>query len=79
MCLAIPGRVIEKSEGAGGLTFGKVRFGSISQDVCLAYTPDVEPGDYVVVHVGFAIQRLDRKSAEETLKLIASARETEGP
>jgi hydrogenase expression/formation protein HypC len=75
MCLAIPGRVIEKSEGTGGLPFGKVRFGSISQEVCLAYTPDVEPGDYVIVHVGFAIQRLDRESAEDMLEILTSGRE----
>jgi len=75
MCLAIPGRVVDKSEGTGGLPFGKVQFGSISQEVCLAYTPEVEPGDYVVVHVGFAIQRLDRESAEATLKLLAERAE----
>jgi hydrogenase expression/formation protein HypC len=75
MCLALPGRVIEKNEGPGGLPFAKVQFGSISQEVCLAYTPEAEPGDYVIVHVGFAIQRLDEESATKTLELIARGAE----
>lgn len=75
MCLAIPGRIVEKHAGTGGLAFAKVQFGSISQEVCLAYTPEAEPGDYVIVHVGFAIQRLDRVSAEATLELLASTSE----
>jgi hydrogenase expression/formation protein HypC len=66
MCLAIPGRVQEIYE-AGGARRGKVDFGGIIKDVCLAYLPDIEVGDYTVVHVGFAITRLDEASALQTL------------
>jgi len=67
MCLAIPGRVQEIRE-AGGIRMGKVDFGGIVKDVCLAYLPDLAVGDYAVVHVGFAITRLDEASALETLE-----------
>jgi hydrogenase expression/formation protein HypC len=73
MCLAVPGIVEERTEGPGGLPFGRVRFGSVVQEVCLACTPDVAPGDWVVVHVGFAIQRLDEEAARRTLALLAEA------
>jgi hydrogenase expression/formation protein HypC len=66
MCLAIPGRVQEIYE-AGGARMGKVDFGGIMKDVCLAYLPDIQVGDYTVVHVGFAITRLDEASALQTL------------
>jgi len=66
MCLAIPGRVQEIYE-AGPARMGKVDFGGIVKDVCLAYLPDIQVGDYTVVHVGFAIQRLDEASALQTL------------
>ncbi len=64
MCLAIPGKVIEISE-QDGLAMGKVEFGGILKDVCLAYTPDVQIGQYVLVHVGFAISQIDEAEAEE--------------
>lgn len=70
MCLALPGRVLERFDGDGGLPFARVQFGTISREVCLAYTPDAQEGDYVIVHVGFAIQRLDEDAAQETLKLL---------
>lgn len=73
MCLAVPGEIIEQWEGAGGLPFGKVRFGSVAREVCLAYTPEARAGDYVIVHVGFAIQRLDRAAAERTLTALEAA------
>jgi len=67
MCLAIPGRVQEIRD-SGGIRMGKVDFGGIVKDVCLAYLPDIAVGDYTVVHVGFAITRLDEVSALETLE-----------
>jgi hydrogenase expression/formation protein HypC len=70
MCLAVPGRLLDRTEGPSGLPFGRVRFGSVVKDVCLAYTPEAQPGDYVVVHVGFAIQRLDEEAARRTLELL---------
>jgi hydrogenase expression/formation protein HypC len=71
MCLALPGRVITRYEGTAGLPFGKVRFGSIAREVCLAYTPQARVDDYVIVHAGFAIQVLDQRAAERTLALLA--------
>ncbi len=66
MCLAIPGRVLTLEE-RDGTQMAEVDFGGVRKDVCLQYIPGVEIGEYVVVHVGFAIQRLDEQSAIETL------------
>jgi hydrogenase expression/formation protein HypC len=66
MCLAVPGRVVSVSE-TDGTTMAEVDFGGLRKEVCLAYIPDVQVDEYVIVHVGFAIQRLDEKSALETL------------
>jgi hydrogenase expression/formation protein HypC len=66
MCLAIPGRVEEIYE-VGPARMGKVNFGGIVKEVCLAYLPDIQIGDYTVVHVGFAISKLDEATAKETL------------
>jgi hydrogenase expression/formation protein HypC len=66
MCLGIPGRVTEVYE-QDGLPMGKVDFGGIVRETCLAYTPEAQVGDYVIVHVGFAISRLDEAEAQETL------------
>ena len=66
MCLAVPGRVVSTTEQDGQL-MAEVDFGGLRKEVCLAYIPDVQVDDYVIVHVGFAIQRLDEKSAQETL------------
>jgi hydrogenase expression/formation protein HypC len=67
MCLAIPGKV-EQIYEQNGTRMGKVNFGGIVKDVCLAYVPDIVVGDYTIVHVGFAISRIDEASAQETLK-----------
>jgi len=67
MCLAIPGQVQEIYE-ANGTRMGKVAFGGVTKEVCLAYIPDIQVGEYTIVHVGFAISRLDEASALETLK-----------
>lgn len=69
MCLGVPGRVIEKYE-THGMPMGKVDFGGVTKEVCLAYVPDVELDRYVIVHVGFAITELDERSAHETLDLF---------
>jgi hydrogenase expression/formation protein HypC len=75
MCLAIPGRVVEiqKASPDSGEQplMGKVDFGGIAKSICLDLVPDARVGDYVVVHVGFAISRLDEEDARETLKLFA--------
>jgi len=69
MCLAIPGRVDEILT-EGDLRVGRINFGGVIKKVCLDFVPDIEVGDYAVVHVGFAISRIDAKSAEETLDLF---------
>ncbi len=71
MCLGIPGRVTHISTGEGPLT-GAVDFGGVRRDVCLAYVPETVVGDYVIVHVGFAISRLDEEEALRTLEIISS-------
>ena len=69
MCLAVPGKVIEiwqKDE----TRMANVDFGGVVKEVCLEFVPDIEVGEYTIVHVGFALQRLDEKSAMETLDLF---------
>ena len=71
MCLGVPGQVTKIWEhDQTGLLMGKVSFSGIGKDVCLSCVPDVEIGDYVVVHVGFAITMVDEESAHETLALM---------
>ncbi|MCX7789645.1 MAG: HypC/HybG/HupF family hydrogenase formation chaperone [Chloroflexaceae bacterium] len=69
MCLGIPGRVVAISD-VDGVRMGKVDFDGIVKDVCLSYLPDIQVGDYTIVHVGFAITQLDEQSAKETLALF---------
>jgi hydrogenase expression/formation protein HypC len=69
MCLGVPGRVIEVYE-TDGIRMGKIDFGGIVKEACLAYVPEIEVDDYAIVHVGFAITRLDEQSAQETLDLF---------
>lgn len=68
MCLALPGEIVELREGA--LPMALVRFGTVRREVCLAYVPDAVVGDWVIVHVGFAIQRFDEDEARRTLALL---------
>ncbi len=70
MCLAIPGKVVEIESEAQPM-MGKVSFGGIHKRVCLDWVPDVQVGEYVIVHVGFAISKMDEKEALETLELFA--------
>ena len=67
MCLAVPGKVISL-EDRDDTRMAQVDFGGVRKEVCLEYLPDVVVGEYVVVHVGFAIQRLDETSATRTLQ-----------
>lgn len=69
MCLGIPGRITEAEED-GLMRMAKVDFGGITRDVCLAYVPEAEVGDYVIVHAGFAISQVDESEAQETLDLL---------
>lgn len=67
MCLAVPGRIAEIFD-AQGTRMATLDFGGITKQVCLAYLPDAVVGDYAIVHVGFAISRIDEASAQETLR-----------
>ena len=67
MCLAVPGHV-ESIRDDNGTRMGRVNFGGVVKDVCLAYVPDIAVGDYAIVHVGFAISKIDEASARETLR-----------
>ncbi|HQV28360.1 MAG TPA: HypC/HybG/HupF family hydrogenase formation chaperone [Thermoflexales bacterium] len=67
--MGIPGRVQEIYE-AQGVRMGKVNFGGIVKEVCLAYLPEIAVGDYTIVHVGFAITQVDEASALETLQMF---------
>ena len=70
MCLAVPGKV-ESIRDESGTRMGRVNFGGVVKDVCLAYLPEIAVGDYALVHVGFAISRIDEASAQETLRTFA--------
>jgi hydrogenase expression/formation protein HypC len=69
MCLAVPGKVLDIWE-KDRTRMAKVDFGGVEKDVCLEFMPDLEVGEYTIVHVGFALQRLDEQSAMETLSLF---------
>ena len=69
MCLAVPGRVESIAE-VEGVRMGRVDFGGVVKEVCLVCLPDVAVGDYTIVHVGFAISKVDEASARETLKTL---------
>lgn len=69
MCLGIPGKVLEIRE-QDSVPLGKVDFGGIAKDVCLIYVPEVRVGDYVLVHVGFAISRVDEQEAQEIFSYL---------
>lgn len=69
MCLAVPGRVIEAEERDGNRV-AKVQFGGITRQVFLNFVPEANVGDYVMVHVGFAISRVDTEEAERTYRLL---------
>jgi hydrogenase expression/formation protein HypC len=79
MCLAVPGRVTRIEPGADGLTMGVVDFGGVAKEVCLACLPDVKVGDYVLVHVGFAINRLDEAEAREVFRALREMGELAPP
>jgi hydrogenase expression/formation protein HypC len=66
VCLGVPGEILERHVGPGGLDYGTVRFGGADREVCLAYVPEAKVGDFVIVHVGLALTVLSAAEAEET-------------
>jgi hydrogenase expression/formation protein HypC len=75
MCLGVPGKVIKIEENPLGMTMGRVDFAGITKDVCLAYVPEVELGDYVIVHVGFAISVVDEAEAMQVFEYLKEMEE----
>ncbi len=69
MCLAVPGKILEIYE-ANGLPMGKIDFGGVTREACLAYVPEAKVGDYTIIHVGFALNLIDEQEAMETLALL---------
>lgn len=69
MCLGIPGKIIDIYE-ANGLSMGKIDFGGVTSEACLAYVPEARVGDYTLIHVGFALNVISEQEAQETLDLL---------
>ena len=69
MCLAVPGRVVDLFR-VNEVQMGKLDFDGITKSICLAYVPDIQVGEYALVHVGFAIEKVDEATALETLELF---------
>jgi hydrogenase expression/formation protein HypC len=69
MCLAVPGRIVETHDDRG-TKMATIDFDGVRKEICLAYLPDIEVGDYAIVHVGFAISKVDEAEALETLRMF---------
>lgn len=69
MCLGVPGKIIEIYENSG-LPMGKIDFGGVTREACLAYVPEAQVGDYTLIHVGFALNLISEEEAQETLDLL---------
>jgi len=70
VCLGVPGKVLTVEENAQGMIMGTVSFAGVNKEICLAYVPEAKPGDYVIVHAGFAISIVDEQEAEETFEIL---------
>jgi len=70
MCLGVPGKVTKIVDDNAGMRMGTVNFGGISKEVCLAYVPEAKVGDYVIVHVGFAISIVDEEEAKQVFEYL---------
>jgi hydrogenase expression/formation protein HypC len=75
MCLGIPGRIVEitATDAEALMRMGKVDFGGVAREVCLAYVPEADVGDFVIIHAGFAISQLEEDEARETIELMVEA------
>ncbi len=76
MCLGIPGKVVETYREHEVL-MGKVDFGGVARKVCLEHVPEVQPGEYVLVHVGFALSRIDETEAQRVFEFLAEMKQLE--
>jgi len=76
VCLGVPGKVVEIiQESSLGMTMAKVNFGGIIKEACLAYVPEAEVGDYVIVHAGFALSVIDENEAMEVFEMLKQMQE----
>jgi hydrogenase expression/formation protein HypC len=75
MCLAVPGKVLSIDDDPSGMPTGKVSFGGITKTVSLAYVPDVKVGEYVLVHVGFALSKVDEQEAMQVFEYLRTMEE----
>lgn len=69
MCLGVPGKITEIYE-VNGLRMGKIDFGGVTREACLAYVPEAQLGDYTIIHVGFALNLISEGEAQETLAIL---------
>ncbi len=69
MCLAVPGKIVEIYD-SGGMSMGKIDFGGVTREVCLAYVPEAKIGDSTIIHVGFALSILSEEEAQATLEAL---------
>ncbi len=77
MCLSVPGKLLERSD-VGGVLVGKVQFGGVVREVCLDLLPDAEAGEYLLVHVGYAISQVDGDEARKAYEYMEQAGMLEG-
>jgi len=70
VCLGVPGKVLTVEENAQGMAMGTVSFAGVNKEICLAYVPEAKVGDYVIVHVGFAISIVSEQEAGETFEIL---------
>jgi len=75
MCLGVPGKILNIEPSSVGMTMGKVSFGGVVKEVCLAYVPEAQVDDYVIVHAGFALGKLDENEAMEVFDLLQQMNE----
>lgn len=78
MCLGVPGQLVEITQTGELTRAGKVNFGGILKEVNLAYVPEANVGDYVIVHVGFAISRVDEDEAKQVFEYLKEMGDLEG-
>ena len=70
MCLGIPGKIIECYKNSDGYRFARVAFCGVLKEICLDFVPEAKEGDYVVVHVGFALSKIDEEEAKEVFEYL---------
>jgi hydrogenase expression/formation protein HypC len=76
MCLGVPGKILSLETNEVGMAMGKVSFGGVAREVCLAYVPEAQIGDYVIVHAGFALNTLNEEEANEVFELLREMNES---